>query len=90
MAMPGSTTCQVSRDFQSRETMFTMLRTSSASLFQSFAKGSRTRFATSSLGPCRSLLISTGARPFARKSKAKLVASTRFRSIMLPSQNPEN
>ena len=31
----GSTTCQVSRFFQSRETTLTMLRTSSASLFQS-------------------------------------------------------
>ncbi len=35
VATPGSTTCQVSRFFQSRETTFTMLRTSSGSLFQS-------------------------------------------------------
>ena len=64
LAEPGSTTCQVSRLFQSRETTETMLRTSSVSLFQSFR------------GPCRSLLTSTGARPLARNKSAKLVATT--------------
>ena len=50
--------------FQSRETTPTRLRTSSGSLFQS------------PRGPWRSLLIRTGARPLARNSSAKLVATT--------------
>ena len=60
----GSTTCQVSRCFQSRETRPTRLRTSSGSLFQSPP------------GPWRSLLIRTGARPLARNRSAKLVATS--------------
>ena len=64
VAVPGSTTCQVSRFFQSRETTPTRLRMSSGSLFQSPP------------GPWRSLLIRTGARPLARNRSAKLVART--------------
>ena len=71
--MAGSTTCQVSRFFQLWETMLTMFRMSSGSLSQSPA------------GPWRSLLIRTGARPLARKSRAKLVASTGSLSTKLPS-----
>ena len=62
-ATAGSTTCQVSRFFQSRETTATRLRTSSGSLFQS------------PRGPWRSLLTRTGARPLARNKSAKLVAT---------------
>ena len=65
------------RLFQSRETMFTMLRMSSGSLFQS------------PVGAWRSLLIRTGARPLARKSSAKLVASTWLRLDRAPlARNP--
>ena len=53
----GSTTCQVSRFFQLRETMFTMFRMSSGSLSQS------------PLGPWRSLLIKTGAPALGQKQK---------------------
>ena len=73
-AAVGSTTCQVSRFFQSRETTATRLRTSSGSLFQS------------PRGPWRSLLIRTGARPLARNSSAKLVATTGF--SVTPRQKP--
>ena len=76
MATLGSTTCQVRRCFQSRETTPTRLRMSSGSLFQSPA------------GAWRSLLIRTGARPLARNSSAKLVARTRSLSISGPRQNP--
>ena len=65
------------RFFQSCETIVTMLRTSSGSLFQSCS------------GAWRSLLIKTGARPLARKSKAKLVATSSF-SWAPPRQNPES
>ncbi len=78
MAASGSTTCQVSRFFQSRETTFTMLRTSSGSLFQSPD------------GPWTSLLIRTGARPLARNKSAKLVARTLSDSLSAPLQNPPN
>ncbi len=66
----GSTTCQVSRWFQSRETAPTRFRTSSASLFQSVP------------WPWRSLLITTGDRPLARKSRAKLVEIDRVALVL--------
>ena len=74
MALLGSTTCQVSRFFQSWETIATMLRTSSGSLFQS------------PRGRWLSLLIKTGARPLARNSRAKLVADE---LVLLTAAAPE-
>ncbi len=75
-AVLGSTTCQASRVFHSCETTPTRLRTSSASLFQSFPGG------------WRSLLIKTGARPLARNSKARLVATSSVSPGLF--QNPES
>ena len=75
-AMAGSTTCQVRRFFQSRETTATRLRTSSGSLFQS------------PRGPWRSLLTRTGARPLARNKSAKLVATTG--PLRAPRQKPDS